>query len=443
MNALAVLLLLLPLAARGWTVCLDPGHGGTDPGASGIYFLEKDANLEVALLAKSFLEGVPECEWVGMTRTGDYDVSLANRVSYANQNGFDRFMSIHENAFNTQVQGTETFCEDPVPGNQGYDLAYRVLDGILWAHGYTNRGVKDGSWIYVIINTNMPAILGEGSFIDYDEAWNESYRYLTNWNDHKGRQGWAYAQGVCLHMGSTPPPYGTQGLIVDNLSSGFTVNSESQWNTGSYGDPWGSDYRWSTTTNGTDWARWTPNLPGAGWHDVFVWYTDGTNRAPDAVYSVHHQNGETQFIVDQTQAGGQWNLLGSFAFASGTAGWVTLSEVGTTPGKVVIADAVRFEPGATGVAGERETPVQQARALIVTPNPGRSFTITLDIPEGPSASVSVYDITGRLVETLFRTDGPSGGNVFQWVPSGLPAGVYTVSVLAGSDHFTQRVMLLP
>ncbi len=439
----AFLLLLLSLGARAWTVCLDPGHGGTEPGASGIYYLEKDANLEVAFLAKSFLEAVPECEWVGMTRTGDNTVSLANRVSYANQNGFDRFMSFHENAFNTQTQGTETFCEIPVPGTQGYDLASKVLDGILWAHGYTDRGVKDGSWIYVIINTSMPAILGEGSFIDYDGAWNESYRYFTNWNDHMGRQGWAYAQGICLHMGSTPPPYSPQGLIVDNLSTGFSVHQENQWNTGSYGDPWGADYRWSSTSNGTDWARWTPDLPQAGWHDVYVWYTDGTNRAPDAVYTVHHQNGETQFTVDQTQAGGQWNQLGSFFFAAGTGGWITLTEEGTTPGKVVVADAVRFEPGVTGIDDGSEITIQQARVLTVAPNPGRAFTVRVELPEGCPQSVLVYDITGRLVETLFRADGSSGGHVFHWNPSGLPAGVYTVTVLAGSDHFTQRVMLLP
>lgn len=434
-------LLLLATHAGAWTVCIDPGHGGSEPGASGIYYLEKDANLDVAFQAAGYLTQVSDCDWVGMTRTGDYTVSLANRVAYANQNGFDRFMSVHENAFNTQVQGSETFCQTLSPGTPGYDLASKVLDGIIWAHGYTNRGVKDGSWIYVIANTNMPAILGEGTFIDYDGYWNESHRYLTNWNDHTGRQGYAYAQGICMHMGSTPPSYGAQGFIVDNLSPGFSVNSQAEWNTGSYGVPWGTDYRWSSTTNQSDWARWTPTLPEAGWHDVYIWYTDGANRASNAVFTVHHQSGETQFIVDQTQAGGQWNLLGSFAFTAGTAGWVTLTEEGTTPGKVVIADAVRFEPGVTGIEHDSETPVQQASVLTVAPNPGRSFTVTVRMPEGCSWSVSVYDITGRLVETL--TDGSSGGNVLQWDPSGLPAGVYTVSVLAGSDHFTQRVMLLP
>jgi len=439
----ALLLLLVSPGARGWTVCLDPGHGGTDPGAGGLYCLEKDVNLEVAFLAKSFLEAVPECEWVGMTRTGDYTVSLANRVSYANQNGFDRFMSVHENAFNTQTQGTETFCETPVPGNQGYDLASKALDGILWAHGYPDRGVKDGSWIYVIANTTMPAILGEGSFIDYDGAWNESYRYFTNWNDHKGRQGWAYAQAICLHLGSTPPPYSPQGFVVDNLSAGFSVNQGSQWNTGNYGAPWGPDYRWSTTSNGSDWARWTPDLPQAGWHDVSVWYTDGTNRAPDAVYTVHHQNGETQFTVDQTQAGGQWNLLGSFLFDEGTGGWVALSEEGTTPGRVVIADAVRFEPGLTGIEDGGESPVQQVPVLTVSPNPGKAFTVSVELPDGCTEGVNVYDMTGRLVETLFTPDRSPGMHVFDWIPSELPAGVYTLSVIAGSDRFSQRVMLLP
>lgn len=443
MRASLLLVPLLSMGAIGWTVCLDPGHGGNDPGAGGIYCLEKDANLEVAILARAFLETVPECEWVGMTRTADITVSLANRVAYANQNGFDRFVSIHENAFDTQTQGTETYCEVPSPGTQGYDLALKVLEGILWAHGYPNRGVKDGSWLYVIEHTNMTAILGEGSFIDYEADWNESYRYFTNWNDHKGRQAWAFAQGICLHLGSTPPPYSPQGFVVDNLSPGFSVNLNSQWNTGSYGDPWGSDYRWSTTSNASDWARWTPDLPQEGWHDVLVWFTEGDNRAPDALYIVKHLNGETSFPVDQTRDGGQWNLLGTFEFAAGTGGWVTLSEEGTTPGRVVIADAVRFEPCPAGVGDEGSTPFQQAQALAVAPNPGRAFTVTVGLQDLRPFTISVHDMTGRLVQTLGSGEGSYGSCVFEWNPCGLPSGVYMVSVTAGSEISAQRVVLLP
>ncbi len=433
--------LLLATRAGAWTVCLDPGHGGSEPGASGIYYLEKDANLDVAFEAAGYLAQVGDCEWVGMTRTGDYTVSLANRVAYANQNGFDRFMSIHENAFNTQVQGSETFCLTLSPGTPGYELASVVLEGILWAHGYTNRGVKDGSWIYVIANTTMPAILGEGSFIDYDGSWNESYRYLTNWNDHRGRQGYAYAQGICLHMGSTPPPYGSQGFIVDNLSPGFSVNSQSEWSTGSYGNPWGEDYRWSSTTNQSDWARWTPVLPEAGWHDVYIWYTEGANRADDAVFTVHHQEGETGYTVDQTQGGGQWNYIGSFVFDAGASGWVTLTETGTAPGKVVIADAVRFEPSPAGSYRENLCPVPPGLGLEIGPNPGTAFQIRLTLPHHSRTFITVYDIAGRLVETVHSEWLEAGEHLLGWFPEGMPAGVYSVLVSTGEDHRVQRVVL--
>lgn len=431
-------LLLIPAASLpGWTVCLDPGHGGSDPGATGIFYTEKEANLDVAWEAVAYLSMVPDCEWVGMTRTGDYNVSLANRVAYANQNGFDRFMSIHENAFNTNVQGSETFCFSLDPGTPGYDMASKTLDGILWAHGYNNRGVKDGSWMYVIANTNMPAMLGEGSFIDYDGQWNESHRYYTNWNDHSGRQGYAYARGISLHMGSEPPVYGSDDYIVDNLSPGFSVNSEAEWNTGSYGEPWGPDYRWSSTTNQADWARWTPNLGEAGWYEVYIWYTHGSNRAPDALYTVFHQSGETQFIVDQTQNGGQWILLGGFPFESGSSGRVELSEEGTTPERVVIADAVRFQMSGTGGAEESFLPIPPGPVLSVSPNPGREFRIHLSTGSTAPVDLTVYDLSGRLVETLDLRE-----RHIVWNPSGLPAGVYIVRAYSPDVSLHRKVVLL-
>ncbi len=435
-------LLLLAAAwttAVAWTVCLDPGHGGSQPGATGTYYLEKYANMDVAGQASFYLAMVPDCEWVGMTRTGDYDVSLQARCDYANQNGFDRFMSIHENAFNTYVQGSEVYV-DPV--SAGWDLGGEVLDGILWAHGYDDRGVKDGSVYYVIRNTSMTAILGEGSFIDYDDEWNESYLYYVNQDDHSGRQGWAYAAGISGHMGSGPPPYGpSPDLIVDNLDAGFSVSSESAWSTGAYGNPWEEDYRWSSTTDRDDWARWTPQLPEAGWYEVYVWYTEGGNRAPDAVFTVAHAGGETSFEVDQTEGGGQWNLLGGFGFEAGGDGCVTLSEEGVTTGRVVIADAVRFRPVCTGV--ESGTVPAPPRALDISafPNPASSFTLRLDLPEAGPVRLEAYDLAGRLVDTIRAGDMDAGPGALSWTPTGLPPAVYIVVAVTDAGTASTRVVL--
>ncbi len=101
---------LLPILILSWTICLDPGHGGSDPGATGTYYDEKDANLDVANAARIYMVQVPTITNVGMTRESDVYVSLEDRVNYANSNNFDRFISIHHNAYNATVQGTETYC---------------------------------------------------------------------------------------------------------------------------------------------------------------------------------------------------------------------------------------------------------------------------------------------------------------------------------------------
>lgn len=86
-------------ATRRTLVCIDPGHGGAvgcHYNYDGIEVQEKDLNWAIACKLKSYLEanGVP-CI---MTRSGDYDVSLAARVDYAKRNGATYFVSIHNNA---------------------------------------------------------------------------------------------------------------------------------------------------------------------------------------------------------------------------------------------------------------------------------------------------------------------------------------------------------
>jgi len=191
-----------------WTVCLDPGHGGSDAGAVGLYYLEKQANLDVAFWAKYYFEraGLPrDTVIVGMTRTTDVYVSLADRVYYANSQGFDRFVSVHHNAYNTAVQGTETYCH-PQGSANSFAMRDSTHPWLLWAFGYNDRGAQTADF-YVLRETVMPAILGEASFIDYHDGYDESYRFYTHWNRHDEREGYAYARGVSGHLHITPPVF--------------------------------------------------------------------------------------------------------------------------------------------------------------------------------------------------------------------------------------------
>ena len=89
------------IAAQQYDLCLDPGHGGDDPGTIGIRsngdtILEKDINLQVALATKHRLDN----EYPGMyqyflTRSKDTTISPAARARMANDSNSYALISVH------------------------------------------------------------------------------------------------------------------------------------------------------------------------------------------------------------------------------------------------------------------------------------------------------------------------------------------------------------
>ncbi|MCC7508079.1 MAG: N-acetylmuramoyl-L-alanine amidase [Planctomycetes bacterium] len=151
---------------------------------------------------------------------------------------------------------------------------------------------------------------------------------------------------------------GSNDRIVDNVDPGFSVLSGS-WSSGtSATGKYGADYRFAgTAASATAGCEWRPNLPEGGDYAVEVWYPQGTNRAPDAPFTVHHANGSNTVAVNQQVNGGAWFTLGTYPFFTGTSGHVRLANNAST-GFVVLADAVRFRqvtsapaaPAPTGLA---------------------------------------------------------------------------------------------
>jgi hypothetical protein len=91
-------------------------------------------------------------------------------------------------------------------------------------------------------------------------------------------------------------------------------------------------------------ATWRPEIPERGEYAVYVSYRSFANSTTDAVYTVHHLGGETEFHVNQRMAGSTWVYLGTFTFEEGDAGFVRLTNQSTAAG-MVSADAVRFGGG--------------------------------------------------------------------------------------------------
>jgi N-acetylmuramoyl-L-alanine amidase len=146
-------------------VYIDPGHGGTDPGAAANGLQEKTLTLNIALQTRNILQANWNVD-VRMSRTTDITRSLSYRSSDANAWGATIFVSIHINA-----GGGSGFESYRYPGVGATTqrlhsaLHSRVLSGMRSVAAVTDRGQKTADF-HVLRETAMPAVLTENLFID-------------------------------------------------------------------------------------------------------------------------------------------------------------------------------------------------------------------------------------------------------------------------------------
>lgn len=115
------------LPARKFTIVIDPGHGGIDPGAAGLDgTLEKTITLAFALELRARLQASGRYD-VRMTRERDEFVRLDDRVRIARQDGADLFISVHADTINAKgVRGATVYTvSDKASDAQAQALAER------------------------------------------------------------------------------------------------------------------------------------------------------------------------------------------------------------------------------------------------------------------------------------------------------------------------------
>ncbi len=269
-----------------------------------------------------------------MTRTTDVYVTLQGRCDIANNWGANRFICNHNNAHaDTTANGTETFSYSGT--GTAADLRNKVNPEIVAHMGTTNRGVKTYGF-YVLVNTNMAAILSETAFItnpaDAAKLGNPAYRQEA---------ARAHLHGTQSHYGEAPhDPGSVADIIIDNSSGSFSASAN--WSTGTMSaDKYGADYRFRSTAATSDQATWTPNITASGSWTVYAWWTVGANRSANSAYAITHSGGTTSVYVNQQVSGGVWNSLGAFTLGTGT-GFPTRKSCWATTGFVVVADAVKW-----------------------------------------------------------------------------------------------------
>ena len=208
-------------------VVIDPGHGGTGSigdsdgnhavSASGVK--EKDLTLILANLVRSELQAAASAGGhninIVMTRTGDVNLSLADRARVARTNHADRFLSIHLNASDSgPARGTETYirrAQDNVNLAADKHFATKIQNAVFGAirsfdPNTRDRGVKEARFGVLndaaLGNTaggHCRACLQEVEFLD-----NPAVDVLLNTGSNAGAVRTAIAQAMA-------------GAIIDDL----------------------------------------------------------------------------------------------------------------------------------------------------------------------------------------------------------------------------------
>lgn len=144
-------------------ICIDPGHGGSDPGAVGSGLREKDLTLDIAVKTRDALR--PYAADVYLTRDTDVDLELADRAAIANRLGADYFCSIHVNAGGGTGFESYVYAEASEDSRALRSKIHSRLSQFYKAWGFADRGQKSANFA-VLRLTAMPAVLLENLFID-------------------------------------------------------------------------------------------------------------------------------------------------------------------------------------------------------------------------------------------------------------------------------------
>ncbi len=315
--------------------------------------------------------GLPSWIWNGSNN--NYNSDIRTRPYMANYYSADLLISFHNNGWDGELTGTETYWDtDNNPGSQALATAVHnsIIDKIRseYDSSWVNRGIKPSDSAYGEINyAQMPAALIELAFMD-NLAKDNVYLHDETF---KQLGALAIAEGICEF----------RGVICSDLDTDFPVVVEQPTLTPAYGSSV-CDSGWYRYPNprgqyaylalnaageaqSTNAATWEPDLPVSGEykvevfipsHNAVTWACPGVTTTWDtsqAIYTLTHANGQSEFSVNQASLDNEWANLGIFHFNAETAASLTLSDVTGEAFQTtsISASAVRFT--LAGNAGEQ------------------------------------------------------------------------------------------
>lgn len=190
---------------KKYIVCVDPGHGGTDPGKVGINGqLEKDINLAIAKKLKTYLEAsdvtvvLTRDKDMGLYSSGDAHKKMADmrkRCQLIEEVKPDLVISIHQNSYHEEaIRGGQVFYyKTSVRGKQLAQILQERFDYVL---GDANkRQAKANDNYYLLLHVKEPIVIAECGFLSNRE---EAEKLETK--EYQDRLAWTLHMGIMEYL---------------------------------------------------------------------------------------------------------------------------------------------------------------------------------------------------------------------------------------------------
>jgi len=186
----------------GKVIYLDPGHGGTDPGAVYGNIYEADINLQLSFKIEEALE--KQGAIVYLTRYDNYDLSVKNaiqrkrsdlsrRANIINRSLCDMYLSIHLNAdSSTTWRGAQVFYDDV---NKENEIIAKTLQETLKKNLNTDRKYKQVKDQYMYRRIDRPGVLVEVGFLS-----NPNERYLLKTDNYQRKVADVLTEGIIKYF---------------------------------------------------------------------------------------------------------------------------------------------------------------------------------------------------------------------------------------------------
>ena len=245
--------------------------------------------------------------------------------------------------FLTSVHSTTTTFQNVLDEiNSGYPFP---ICNTLSSAGHLTLAVGYVSGYHTLIfndpygnknNTSWPNWYGQDAHYDWPG--------YNNGNENLNTVAWTVtAEGSEVTYNDT---------IIDDVfyNHGFYMNNSQLNSLQRYYHDLNSGYNnhyWYTitggSTNDTCYVTWTPNLTTTGNYEIFAYIPGGAgSTAVGAKYQVHHSNGVSNVIINQSQYSAQWVSLGVYSMDAGQTDYVYLGDGTGTASQNIAFDAMKF-----------------------------------------------------------------------------------------------------